>query len=303
MQNAMTNDGMRTYRRAQPHLGTLVEISVGGLEEAAANQAIDRGFAAIAEIHRLMSFHEANSDISRLNREASTAAVAIHPHTFAVLRHAQELSADTDGLFDITIASRLVAWGFLPPPNASTPSPDATWRDIAFEKGRVRFQRPLWIDVGGIAKGYAVDAALEAMDLPANIQCGINAGGDLRVAGPDAENVRLRLPFPADPVPVIALQDGSLASSSGRENARSFEGRSVGPHVNGLTRAATSLDVFVSVASPVCMTADALTKVVLACGEKSEPILRKHRATAYIHDAHGWRILGCDEGEGLEEHE
>ena len=295
----MTKDSMRTLKRAQPHLGTLVEISVGGLEEGAANQAIDRGFAAIAEIHRLMSFHEADSDISRLNREASAAAIEVHPHTFAVLRHAQDLAADTDGVFDITIASRLVTWGFLPPPNAPTPDPAAKWRDIVLEEGRVRFTRPLWIDVGGIAKGYAVDAALAAMKLAPHVQCCINAGGDLRIAGPHAESVRLRVPFPADPVPVVVLQDGSLASSSGRENARQIEGQTVGPHVNGLTRQGAPLDTFVSVASPACVAADALTKVVLACGEKAEPILRKWRATAYIHDARGWRTLG----EGFEAYE
>ena len=288
----MMNDGMRTLRRAQPLLGTVVEISVRGLEESAANHAIDRGFAAVADIHRLMSFHEARSDIGRLNREASKAAVAVHPHTFAVLRCAQDLAVDSDGLFDITIAPRLVAWGFLPHPNAPAPDPSATWRDIVLEEGRVRFTRSLWIDVGGIAKGYAVDAALKAMDLAADVQCCINAGGDLRVAGPEAEHVRLRLPILADPVPVVAIQDGSLASSSGREHARQVEGRSVGPHVNGLTREGASLDVFVSVASPTCVAADALTKVVLACGEKAEPILRKWLSVAYIRDARGWRTLG-----------
>ena len=294
--NAMTKDGIRTFRRAQPLLGTVVEISVGGIDQEAANQAIDRGFAAIADIHGLMSFHEANSDISRLNREASTSAIVVHPHTFAVLRHAQDFAADTDGLFDITIAPRLVTWGFLPPPNAPTPDLHATWRDIVLDEGRVRFVRPLWIDLGGIAKGYAVDAALKAMDLTANVQCCINAGGDLRVSGPAAESVRLRLPFPADPVPVIAIQDGSLASSSGREHMRESDGKPVGPHVNGQNRAAAPLDVFVSVASPTCIVADALTKVVLACGEKSEPILRKWLSVAYIHDVRGWRTLGEDLG-------
>ncbi len=295
----MTRDGIRTFRRARPLLGTVVEISVGGLDEGAANQAIDRGFAAIAEIHRLMSFHEPDSDISRLNREAFTAPVAVHPHTFAVLRHAQEFAVASDGLFDITIAPRLVAWGVLPRPHAPEPDPAATWRDIVLEDGRVRFARPLWMDVGGIAKGYAVDAALTEMNLAPDIQCCINAGGDLRVSGPAAETVRLRLPFAADPVPMVAIQGGSLASSSGREHMRQIDGKPAGPHVDGRTRQAAPLDVFVSVASPTCVAADALTKVVLACGDKSEPILRKWRATAYICDTRGWRTLG----EEVERHE
>jgi len=282
------------HTRAQPHLGTFVEISVGGFEPAEANAAIDRGFAAVAEIHRLMSFHEAGSDVSRLNREAAKHAVDVHPHTFAVLRHAQEFSAASDGAFDITVAPNLVAWGYLPHPDAPEPDSKASWRDIELDNGRVKFRRPLWIDLGGIAKGYAVDAAIAAMALSPAIQCCVNAGGDLRITGPEAEPVRLRLAMPVDPIPVVTLQDGSLASSSGRENMREVAGQPVIPHVNGRSRAAAPHDVFVSVAAPLCVAADALTKVVLACGDASESILGNWGATAYIYDYRGWTTLGKD---------
>ena len=291
---------MSVLRRAQPLLGTFVEISVDGLDQDAANEAMDRGFAAVAEIHRLMSFHEADSDVSRLNRDAARASVAVHPQTFAVLQHAQAFADASGGLFDITIAPRLVAWGFLPHPNAPEPDPTATWRDIVLEDGRVRFARPLWIDLGGIAKGYAVDSGFKQMDLAPHVQCCINAGGDLRVTGPAAEPVRLRLPISTDLVPVVALQDGSMASSSGRENMRQMGGLPVGPHVDGRRRSAAPLDVFACVVAPTCVAADALTKVVLACGDQSEPILRKWRAMAYIHDAQGWRTLGENEAAGDE---
>ena len=58
-------------RRAQPWLGTLVEITINdGGEDARLNQCFAAAFAAIAEIHRLMSFHDPMSDISRINRAA-----------------------------------------------------------------------------------------------------------------------------------------------------------------------------------------------------------------------------------------
>src|SRR6202034_3483678 len=97
-------------------LGTYVAIGVGGLPDADALSAIERGFAAIAEIHRLMSFHEPTSDVSRLNRMAAHEAVTVDPATFAVLVKAQALAEESDGLFDITVAADLVVWGFLPPP-------------------------------------------------------------------------------------------------------------------------------------------------------------------------------------------
>jgi thiamine biosynthesis lipoprotein len=277
--------------RARPLLGTLVEISVVGLDEDTANRAIDRGFAAVAEVHALMSFHDAASDVSRVNAHG-VLGVRINPHTRAVLLRAQEISEHSDGLFDVTVAAHLVNWGFLPAPaSAPPPSPEASWRDIVVEHDAVRLLRPLWIDLGGIAKGYAVDRAVSAMDLPAHAQAVVNAGGDLRVMGPHAERVLLRSALVTDAVPVVEIADGALASSSGREHQRPFHGSFVGPHV---ARGGTSVGAqrFASVAAHDCLTADALTKVVLAAGIDAEPILGHFGAIAYFYEVGaGWVTL------------
>lgn len=279
--------------RARPLLGTRVDIRVDNLPEGEANAAIDAGFAAIAEIHRLMSFHEPDSDVSRLN---ITGGGQVAAETFAVLSFAQELAAASAGVFDICIGTRLVDWGFLPRPlGGRQPDPAATWRDIALEApDRVRFARPLWIDLGGIAKGYAVDMGLKAMALSPQAQCVINAGGDLRVSGPMPERIALRVPaLDSAAIPAIEIADGSLASSSGSEQARVHQGATVGPHVDGASGGSASTRRFVSVTAVDCMAADALTKVVMAAGVDAEPVLRRYGATAYMFEADtGWKILG-----------
>jgi thiamine biosynthesis lipoprotein len=282
--------------RARPLLGTQVDIRVEDPDEDAANAAIDRGFAAIADVHRLMSFHEPTSDVSRLNREASRAAVAVDPRTFEVLQRAQEFSEQSDGLFDITTANRLVEWAFLPKPDgAPAPSPGASWRDIVLEDARhVRFRKPLWIDLGGIAKGFAVDQAMVAVSARPDIQVYVNAGGDLRIAGPNIEMVRLRSAIEMDVVPVIEMEDGALASSSGREHLKQLGDLHVGPHVDGRNGQSVGADSFVTVAAADCLTADALTKVVLAAGSRAEPILGHFGAIAYFYDlSAGWVTLGA----------
>lgn len=277
-------------QRARPLLGTTVAIRVSGLAAAEANAAIDRGFAALAEIHGLMSFHDPASELSRLNSEAWRCPVAIGRHTAAVLRQALEIAAESNGAFDPTVAGELVAAGALPrPPGAMQPDPAASWLDVAVSPdGRVTFYRPLWLDFGGIAKGYAVDHALAAMELPSSVQVTVDAGGDLRVAGPEAEAVQLGLSLP-DAVPVVAIQDGALASSTsaaqwGAEAQTHFDGHSRGP-IAGAS--------FAAVAAPSCMIADALTKPVLALEAGAEPLLRQFGAAAYLYDERaGWRILG-----------
>ncbi len=282
--------------RIQPHLGTFVTIAVEAFDESSAYVAIDAGFAAIAEVHRLMSFHEADSDVSRMNRCAARSEVRIDPRTCEVLRLALEISAASDGLFDITIAPQLVAAGLLPAPNAPTPDPQATWRDIELiGADRVIFKRAAWIDLGGIAKGYAVDHAIERMQLPPQAQCLVNAGGDLRVAGPASERVLLRVPgHDENSVPAIDLEGGSIASSSRLTTEQQTEDFR-GPHIHGIDRRHIGVDDFAAVLAERCVIADALTKVALAGGPDSAPILSRFDATAFTYDPrNGWQRFGYD---------
>ena len=281
-------------RRARPLLGTYVAIGVG-LPDAEAAQAIEAGFATIADIHGLMSFHEPLSDVSRINR-AGGGTVRIDPHTYAVLAAAQRMAEASNGIFDITVAPDLVAWGFLPRPDAPEPEPAASWRDIELlPPNQIRLTKPLWIDLGGIAKGYAVDRAFAAMNLPPHVQCSVNAGGDLRVQG-EPERVLLRAPPEGGQVPVVELENAALASSSGRDDLHDVATGKVGPHVEGGSHRSVGTASFVSVVAQDCMTADALTKVVLALGSDADGVLKAFDATAYFHDGQrdtGWQTLGA----------
>jgi FAD:protein FMN transferase len=286
-------------QRARPHLGTMVSIRIRGLEPGQAHAASEAGFAAVADVHRLMSFHEEQSDVSRLNREALAAAVAVDAHTLTVLRRALRFAALSSGAFDVTVARELVELGLLPRPRggcaAELPDAGASWRDIELlDDGRVRFHRPLWIDLGGIAKGYAVDQALARMaPLAPELQLCVNAGGDLRVCGPAAEIVYLNAPVAQDAVPIVVLENGSLASSSGLRRGPWCGQRQIGCHIHGVRRTPMGLNGFVSVLAPECLVADAFTKIVMALGVRSDHLLRGLGATAYLHDAaHGWRTLG-----------
>src|SRR5882672_4350018 len=253
--------------RARPLLGTHVAVRVHGLAELEAQSAVNDAFAEIALIHSRMSFHEADSDISNLNRDAYDWPVRVHPHTFEVLRLARELSEASEGCFDITVASRLVDWGFLPPPVSRVrPDPQSNWRDVELRNDRrVRFHRPLWVDLGGIAKGYAVDQAVNRLRARGVAQASVNAGGDLRVYGPATERVRLRLDsVSSDALPIIEIDNCSVASSSGmrERSSRRNEMRGRGPHIDGRGGLPVGTRSFVAVVAERCVIADALTKAV-----------------------------------------
>ena len=273
-------------------LGTLVAIRVCDLPEDAAHRAIDAAFAEIAATEQAMSFHRPDSDVSRLNREAYCRPVRIGRHTLLVLQLAQFFAAETGGVFDITTAAQLVAWGRLPRPESFLPSdPRASWRDIVFCANReVSFRHPLWIDLGGIAKGYAVDRAVACLARHGVRHCCVNAGGDLRVVGPAPERIALRTgerqaPYAA----VVDLQHSSLASSG-----ECAPQAAPGNHVDGTTRLAAGSGVFACIVAKSCAVADALTKPVLALGTQCARLLRRCGATAHRLGSDGnWQHFGA----------
>ena len=273
--------------RVRPFLGTLVDIRVEGMSETDALRAIDAAFAEVAEVHRLMSFHAADSDLARLHRACAGTRVRVDARTREVLACALRVAEASSGVFDPTVAAEQVARGYLPRPvSPYAADPNANWRDIELAGDAVVLHKPLWIDLGGIAKGYAVDRAIEILLAAGAVQARVNAGGDLRIAGSRAEIVHVRDAHGRIEA-VAELADAALASSC------SATAGDVPTHLHGVNRRAIDGAVTVSVVALDCMLADALTKVVLACGKACSGLFEEFGADACLHDAwHGWRHFG-----------
>ena len=270
-------------RRARPLLGTFVEIAVSGASPEEMDAAVDAAFEAITTVHRLMSFHNDESDVSRLNREASAGLVGVHPWTFEVLAAALDLHRKSEGVFDVAVAPVLQDLGLLPRHDNEAPvrssgvgEPFAIRSDgwVAFRDRRVR------IDLGGIAKGYAVDRAVAALRDRGIAQGIVNAGGDLAVFGPQPETIHVR--DPRDPARVICgvdLTNAALATSSGRFDPMAGRAPTASAVIDPRTAAPVSL-LGATVRAPTCMLADALTKIVMATGEAAAPLLASCGASA-----------------------
>lgn len=272
-------------RRAQPLLGTLVDISVGGaLPEAQAQQAATLAFAEVALVQRLMSFHDAGSDVARLNRAPAGQRLAVDPHTWQVLQLAQAVAQASSGIFNIGCAPRLVAWDCLPAPPGPAPDFAPSAALLCCEQdGTVRKTAPGWIDLGGIAKGYAVDLAIAALLRSGVDSACVNAGGDLRAIGAQPFPVAIRAPRdPRRSGAQVLLRDEAMATSASYFSEKAWQGGRVCALVDGRNGAALTGTASVSVRAPRCAVADALTKVVLASGDAQHPALRAFGASALI---------------------
>jgi thiamine biosynthesis lipoprotein len=147
----------------------------------------------------------------------------------------------------------------------------------------VRFLRPLALDLGGIAKGFAVDSAIDILRQEDVTAAVVNAGGDLRVFGAKPSTIHLRHPScPQTFAHTIHLRQSALATSSPCFTQRHWHGHQVSHLVDPIRRKAITGPVSVSVRACQCWLADALTKVVLSAPDRAQALLAKYQAEAYV---------------------
>lgn len=279
----------RFLRRAKPLLGTIVEVACSGNSLAASEAA----FAAIARVQRLMSCHEAASDLSRFNAASPGQWTAVATETLAVFGFALQLSAQTGGTFDVCAVGKR--------DKASQPA-SGSWRDIEIDlqRGALRKHALLQADLGGVAKGYAVDAAVRAMqqagtcnDEGEGTSDGrngegpsgwVNAGGDLRVFGDVEMPVRVRSPNDlSGTIACVRLRDRAAATSARYLQATKADPAAQPVLRHGISRQPVAHDKSWTVAAPCCMAADGLTKLVAATGNAHHPLLAHYAAQAWIY--------------------
>jgi FAD:protein FMN transferase len=281
--------------RAQLWLGTLVEIRGQASTRAMRDRAMAAAFAAVARVHRALSGHDERSELTRINREAASALQPVSADLRAVLACALGVAARSGGSFDPTVGTQVTAMGYLPRHQAlATP---ATWRDIELCGRGVRYARALIVDLGGIAKGYAVDCAIEALRAHGASAGRVNAGGDLRVFGDAFEAIHVRTGGAQGVVvPLLEITDGAVATSAFGGQRRRTGGRWTTPLVDPRSSLPVMATRTVSVAAATCMLADALTKVVALRGREALSVLRRYDAAAAVLSpaAGRWRCTLLD---------
>lgn len=274
--------------RARPLLGTIVEISATGSAPEQVQVAIERAFNAVEMVHNLMSYQDPESDVSSINRIANCKPVKVSEHTWHVLKVAQNISEASDGIFDITIAPTLTRLGFLPK-HENFPKADGKgdWRHVELlPDNHVRFARKLRVDLSGIAKGYAVDLATQALKDFGMAAGRINAGGDIRMFGESRQSIYVRVPdAPARSIPLVELACGAVATSAGYYASRKHKGELVTTLVDPQTRTACKVGRSVTVLAKECKIADALTKIVHVDPAHANAVLNRFNARALIVEA------------------
>lgn len=172
-------------------MGTRVHVELFVEDDGRAAELLAAAMAEMHRIDRAFSSYRQDSELSRLNREAGAGWVAVSDEMLELLTRAHQVSRLSGGAFDITYASvgRYYDYRKGRAPDEATieqaiKAIDYRYVELDHVNGRVRFRRPeVYVALGGIAKGHAVDRAIEILRYAGVTQASVSAGGDSRIIG------------------------------------------------------------------------------------------------------------------------
>ena len=266
------------HRRDEAIMGTAIHVELWCEDATAAAQAIEAVMAEMHRIDRTMSPHKPASELSVLNREAARRAVPLSEEMARLVARAIEFSELSGGAFDITYAAvgRLYDYRAGVQPDAAqldAARQSVGWRHLLLDPQArtLRYAREgVCIDLGGFAKGHAVDNATAILAARGIRHAMVSAGGDSRVIGDRRGrpwSVAVRDPRRADGVvAVLPLVDCSISTSGDYE--RYFERDGVRCHhlIDPASGRSPQAVRSVTVLAADGLTTEALSKTVFVLG-------------------------------------
>ena len=298
MSRLVVPDGLasRTFRA----MGTDVLVVVPADDLAPAAREVE---ALFAKWEQALSRFRAGSELSALNRSVG-APFAASGLLFAVVVAALDAARATDGLFDPSLLEDLVrvgydrsfdAVGLRVPEAAASPRGGGGWRGVALDRASRTIALPpgCALDLGGIAKGMAVDASLELL-AALEIETGlVSAGGDLAVRSPLSNSRVWPVAVGEDGDQIVPLLRGALATSSSlrrrwlqgdRQRHHLLDPRTGEPARSGLRE--------VTVAAATCTQAEVAAKAIFVLGPSLGPAFaERHGLAARLVHVDGRRIV------------
>jgi thiamine biosynthesis lipoprotein len=273
---------LERHEFAESHMGTQFRIVLYSAERSAAERAAAEAFARIAGLERALSDYDPESELERLGRSSDGPSpgppVTLSQDLWRVLAEAQQIARATEGAFDVTVGPYVRLWrrarrqGQLPAPERLAAAARSVGYDrLELEPGQ-RTARLLAhgmrLDLGGIAKGFALDEALAVLERNGIRRALVDGGGDL-LAGeppPGRRGWRVALVGCSSTSEQLELARGALATSGDLERYVELEGKRYSHIVDPRSGLALEKRWLVSVHAPTGILADALATALSVLG-------------------------------------
>ncbi|MFB6250009.1 MAG: FAD:protein FMN transferase [Salinibacter sp.] len=290
------------YEYRQTRMGMAVRVVLYAPTDSAARRAGHAAFRKMAALESILSSYRDSSELNRLSRRAGTGPVPVSEPLFTVLRHAQRLARRSGGAFDATAGPLLTLWsearrrGTLPDSSAlQRAAARVGWRRVELNERRrtVRLRTEgMQLNVGGIAKGFILDRALDTLAATGISRALIEAGGDLVTSGPppgtDGWQVRLPAAGPRGEARTVRVHHAAVATSGDTEQFVEIDGTRYSHVVDPRTGIGLTHRLLVTVVADRGVVADGLATTVGVLGrEDGRSFLEAHypSVTAYLRRA------------------
>lgn len=263
------------FQYTEVHMGVQTRIVLYADSQARAESAASAAFRRIARLDDTMSDYRASSELMRLCARAGQGPVKVSPDLFRVLLRCDELHERSGGAFDPTVGPIVALWrtarktGRLPPV-AELESARALvgWSNVDLERRRrtVTLKRPgMRLDLGGVAKGYACDAALAEIRRHGIRSAMIEMGGDIVLGArpPDLRGWRIDVPNAAE---VMELSNCAVSTSGDAEQYVEFAGVRYSHIVDPRTGLGLTSRISVTVIAPRGELSDGLSTAISVMG-------------------------------------
>ena len=274
--------------RTEAVMGTRVYVQLWADDAEKGNAAIESVMAEMRRIDALMSHYKPDSQVSLINQHAANEPVQVDPELFDLLRLSTHFSEITLGAFDITYASVGYLYNYplhVHPTEEQirTALPAVNWRNLQFDAAHhtIRFGHPgMRIDLGGIAKGYAVDRGVAILKARGIDHAVVTAGGDTRIIGDHMGRpwlVAIRHPDnPQKVVTRIPLSDAAMSTSGDYERYFDEDGvryhHIIDPHTGHSASKVRSATII----APTATQTDGMSKTAFVLGpEKALEIINR----------------------------
>ncbi len=278
-------------------MGTKAWVTIAGMSDPDAERAAQTAFREMYRIESVMSTWRPSSEISRLNAESNGTPFAVSRELYSLIDSSLYYSKATSGAFDVTIRPLVRLWGFQEG-KAALPSDEEISRALsAVGCGRISLDSPastvtlpsgMQIDLAGIAKGYAVDrcvAALEGLGVRSAL---VNIGGNIFALGapPGEKGWRIGVRDPKgslETVGTLILRDEAVATSGNYENFVELEGKRYGHIIDPRTGKPVSRILSVTVVAPTGLASDALSTGLFVLGpDDARPVVERFAGVAAL---------------------